>query len=857
MATNQLSRVIQSLRSAALPDQRESWSDGQLLETYLSTREEAAFAALVHRHGQMVWGVCRRMLHSHQDVEDAFQATFLVLVRKAASIVPRDRIANWLYGVAHQTACKARATAAKRHGREKQVSAMPEPAFEQQALWDDARALLDQELSRLPEKYRAVLVLCDLEGRTRKEASRQLQVPEGTVATRLATARTMLARRLARLGLTLPAGMLATLLSQQPAGAAMPVSVASSTIKAANLFAAGHAAAASLNAVALAEGVLKSMLLTKLKLTTVTLLLIAVLSTSAAVFTQKMFGGPAPLSAKAGEDPASGQAVLAENPANQPPAPQKEQPERAANPKKEAEQVPNLVSGIVKAVDAPNRNLIVTHQGMESTFTVAREADIQIDGKPGELTALPVGASIHLRQFIDARTARSILAEGRWFWGVIKAVDGVNSTISFGDNAQDGAAGRTFNVPKELAISIDGKAGKLDAIPSGANANLQLFADQLTVRSLSVEGKQVNGIVKTVDAARRTITIDTTTYPVAADAHISIDHHAGTLADLPPGANVGLNLQVDQKTALRVVANGSSDFGQVKAVDTVNNTITVTGGPPNDRIYQVPADAPITIDGKAGKLADIPVGAGLHALNLRVDQKTVSSINAVGPSYHRVEAKVVDADKGTITFADNAPREIAGKTLPVALQAGIEIDGAAGKLAGVPSGAFVNLRLSVDSQTVLHLQAEGPTLGGCGGCEISAVDAANHTVTFASNGLAEVAGKTFRVAPSVWLQMDAKPGKLADLPVGSYLNITLTVDRQSVRSIWATGPPVPGFGMVKAVDPEKRTVTVDERTYPVAANANIILANRGGLPALPVGATVSLRLCVDQKTVGTIAVQAK
>src|SRR5439155_13822725 len=136
MATSRLRRVIQTLRGATLPHEGAGRTDGQLLERYVSSREEAAFAALVRRHGPMVWGVCRRVLRSHQDAEDAFQATFLVLVRKAACVVPRDMVANWLYGVAHQTALKARATTAKRRGREKQVTAMPEPALERQQLWD-------------------------------------------------------------------------------------------------------------------------------------------------------------------------------------------------------------------------------------------------------------------------------------------------------------------------------------------------------------------------------------------------------------------------------------------------------------------------------------------------------------------------------------------------------------------------------------------------------------------------------------------------------------------------------------------------------------------------------------------------
>jgi RNA polymerase sigma-70 factor (ECF subfamily) len=107
MATHQLDQVIQTLHRATVQHESAGLTDDQLLDSYVRTREEGAFAALVHRHGSMVWGVCRRVLHRHQDAEDAFQATFLVLVRKAASIVPRELVANWLYGVAHQTALKA------------------------------------------------------------------------------------------------------------------------------------------------------------------------------------------------------------------------------------------------------------------------------------------------------------------------------------------------------------------------------------------------------------------------------------------------------------------------------------------------------------------------------------------------------------------------------------------------------------------------------------------------------------------------------------------------------------------------------------------------------------------------------
>jgi RNA polymerase sigma factor (sigma-70 family) len=202
-----------------------------------------------------VWGVCRRVLRDHHDAEDAFQATFLVLVRKAASIASREQVANWLYGVAHRTALKARATAAKRKGRERQVAAMPEPAADE-AHWSDLQPLLDHELSQLPDHYRTVLVLCDLQGRTRKEAAGQLGVPEGTVAGWLARAREMLAQRLARRGLTVPTRLEA------------------STINAAVLFAAGQAGAIAPAVVALTEGVLESMLVSKTKLAMVLILVI-------------------------------------------------------------------------------------------------------------------------------------------------------------------------------------------------------------------------------------------------------------------------------------------------------------------------------------------------------------------------------------------------------------------------------------------------------------------------------------------------------------------------------------------------------------------------------------------------------
>jgi RNA polymerase sigma factor (sigma-70 family) len=276
---------IHELRAALLPNIGGGLTDAQLLGRFVTQRDEDAFAALVRRHASMVWGVCRRNLHRQHDAEDAFQATFLVLVRKAASVVPREMVANWLYGVAHQTARKARSTLARRGLRERQVVAMPEPMATDQELWRDLQPLLDQELSRLPDKYRAAIVLCDLEGKTYKEAARQLGLPDGTLSGWLTRGRSMLAARLARRGLAVFAGAsgMATLLAESAASAAVPTSVVTSTIQLATLTFAGKATAGLIsgNVVALTEGVMKTMLIGKLKALTAALVVVTTMGIGA------------------------------------------------------------------------------------------------------------------------------------------------------------------------------------------------------------------------------------------------------------------------------------------------------------------------------------------------------------------------------------------------------------------------------------------------------------------------------------------------------------------------------------------------------------------------------------------------
>jgi len=278
MATTALGNVLGNLRRSLLRKDELGLTDGELLVCIID-RDEAAFEAMVRRHGPMVLGVCRRILRNEADAEDAFQATFLVLMRRAGSIRPRGMVGNWLYGVAHTSAVKARAMRSKRRAMERQAAALPRPEGPTET-WEQLQSQLDQELKGLPDKYRSAIVLCDLEGKSIKEAARQMACPLGTVGTRLARGRHLLSRRLARHALALSGGTIGMVISQNGAAAEVPAALLDSTVRAATLVAAGQTAASRLisaKVAALTEGVLKTMLIMKLKVIPVLLAIAALI----------------------------------------------------------------------------------------------------------------------------------------------------------------------------------------------------------------------------------------------------------------------------------------------------------------------------------------------------------------------------------------------------------------------------------------------------------------------------------------------------------------------------------------------------------------------------------------------------
>jgi RNA polymerase sigma factor (sigma-70 family) len=292
-------------RTAAAPG--DGLSDAELLLRFVRRRDEAAFELLVWRHGPMVLGVCRRVLRDPHAAEDAFQATFLALARKAGGIARGGAVAPWLYRVALRAALRARATAAKRAARPLPAD-LPAPDAGTRAE-DDWRPILDEEINRLPERYRGPVVLCHLQGHTLAEAARQLGCPRGTVAVRLVRARQRLRARLARRGVALSAALAAVLATEGAVSAAL----VKDAVRAAVGYTLGGAAGVlSPSVITLTEGALRAMFLSKIKLVAAVLLATALAGAGAAwVISYR---------AEAGEPSATGTAARAAPPADAPPA---------------------------------------------------------------------------------------------------------------------------------------------------------------------------------------------------------------------------------------------------------------------------------------------------------------------------------------------------------------------------------------------------------------------------------------------------------------------------------------------------------------------------------------------------------
>jgi RNA polymerase sigma factor (sigma-70 family) len=231
---------MQHLRQVAGLSDAQRLRDAQLLGRYVSSRDQDAFTELVRRYGWLVRSVCRHVLRHESDIDDAFQATFLVFASRAGSIRKSSSVASWLYGVAYRSAMKIKGAAARRHEKQREPGGYAREQPVTEAALREVQALLHEEVQRLAEKHRAPFVLCCLEGKSRAEAARLLGLKEGTISSRMAQARQQLQRRLARRGVLLSAALCAVELSRTTAAASVPPVLLKSAIKGALAFAAGR-----------------------------------------------------------------------------------------------------------------------------------------------------------------------------------------------------------------------------------------------------------------------------------------------------------------------------------------------------------------------------------------------------------------------------------------------------------------------------------------------------------------------------------------------------------------------------------------------------------------------------------------
>jgi RNA polymerase sigma factor (sigma-70 family) len=394
-------------------------SDRELLRRFVERRDEAAFGVLVRRHGAMVLGTALRVLRHRQNAEDVSQAAFLILARKANRIAWHDSVANWLYEVAHHLARKARDAAQRRQARERHVKSRQPPDAMTEITARDLQAVLDEELRGLPNKYRAPIILCCLEGKTRDEAAACLGVPLASVKSRLEEGRELLRRRLERRGVLLSTAFAGLTLSQT-ACAALPAAFANVTSHAALQIVAGqtNAGLVSANVAALIKGGIQTMFLTKLKVATALALTACILGIGVVTLASPGLTTPQ-------EPPDSGA---------KPDAPRKTQRDllaqdrpataekaKAKSDKKDvwraggvAEPTDGVIESLVTSVDTDKNTISVripqiarlSGDGEEivmekdtklSDLPVSKKAKITINGKEGKLDQLKEGYHVSLQ----------------------------------------------------------------------------------------------------------------------------------------------------------------------------------------------------------------------------------------------------------------------------------------------------------------------------------------------------------------------------------------------------------------------------------------------------------------------------
>jgi RNA polymerase sigma factor (sigma-70 family) len=545
---NRSSMVIEAVENLLRTQRFDARPDGDLLRRFIVERDEAAFSLLVRRHGPMILGVCRRILRDANDAEDAFQATFLVLVRRARSLTSRAVLGDWLHGVARRTALNALRAAAQRRAKE-QSMARTESIAEKAA--NDLLPILDEELARLPEKYRLPIVLCELEGQPRRQAAERLGWPEGTVAGRLARARQLLAKRLTQRGVTLSTGAIAAALAPGAAQASVPAEILSVTVKTAIEVAAGRAVS-SVKVAALADGTMKTLFLTKLKnVVAVVFVFIAMGIGVGVVASRQILPGQGTQNE---HGPASNQGTP-------------EMEKTTSRPR---------VYYTLRKLEVVRQTISVSLYGTTSIvedIPLARNVEVFFHGAPS-----------------------AFLTEG-------KLSDlGVADTPLTLDFASDGKTVKRITAYLALApcilTDVDPEAGTIDGISlmHGIRPGLRLRRDA----EIRIDGKR-----SSISELRKGMIVD----PYEDPSPTAVLPDDGVRTTIPQLNFKGFMPFAKIEACRPIVA------GTINGVETDKNTLSLTPAGTNLRLNDLPlsADATIVINGKEGRLADIQPGTQVVA----------------------------------------------------------------------------------------------------------------------------------------------------------------------------------------------------------------------------------------------------
>ena len=654
MATAQLEsvkRFVSQVRSESGTDS----GDGELLCRWDRERDEFAFAALVQRHGGLVLGVCRRVLRDVHAAEDAFQATFLVLAKKANVVRPPGVLGPWLYGVAYRTALKARGRTLRRLEVEQDYAERRRDEFVPDLHeTNDLLPIIDEQLNALPEKYRHPLVLCGVQGLGKAEAAERLGLPEGTVSSRLARGRDMLRDRLSRRGVIVPLAAVAAFLKPSFAQAAVSPAVSTSVAE----IAVGFAPIAP-SVLILSHEVLKTMTLVNWKL----LSAIAVAVTLSG-------GGFGYLAATADDkkpQPAP-DGVKKPQPTpdavKNPPKPEADRP-KPANPDQPKPVKPDgdkpkptgekpgafKVGGPVASVDVKANTITLTstsEKGVtEKVVKLAPDARVFIDDKPGNLKDVPKGANATLLGSAVVKDgqpleATEVRVTGQVVTGLLAKADGSSVTI---DVAGKPPTTQTIKVTaatkvnlgtKEPAKPGDLKAGEkvVVVLSTDGSATVTISAGQKADGEKVKTAPKIGGKIAGVDARQRTITLvgkgeqPGPVVKVTADAKVSIDGKEAKLADVAKGMSVTFTIASGKdgqpREASEVIVIGPTFVGLIRQIDAAAITV---GTEKADRTLKLAPGSKVLVNGKDAKLADLKVGDKVQ-VTLSADESAALTITA-------------------------------------------------------------------------------------------------------------------------------------------------------------------------------------------------------------------------------------